>query len=309
MGRTFHAVVLGTFGIGISASALASEPVLIDLHTPAQQYIELSGADEPDRATKEQLRNAGTEMIPAETLKKPEPVQPMPGAMKSAGESLQQAPAAEPKMAKPVKMEPKPAPEPEITNPMKVDHTVAGAYLRADAGYGFNMDSDGTQTAGDFTSESVDNAAVIGLGVGYKHNDSFRGDVTFSYRPDADVSATTAAGNTASTEVGAMSALVNGYWDIAKANAFTPYVGAGVGMSRLSTSDQTTTGGVATESGDSTNNFAWALMAGTAVGITDNLAADVGYRYMNLGDFKLQGTTSYDDLQVHEVRAGLRFGF
>jgi len=309
MGKKLHAIVLATVGIGMPAYTWASEPVLIDFYSPAQQAIELSGAEESDRATKEQLRRAGTEMIPSETLKKSEPVQPKPATMKSADESQKKEPAQEPKMVTPVKMEPEPVPEAEITNPMKVDHDVAGPYLRLDAGYGLNMDSDGTQTAGDFTGESIDNAAIIGLGLGYKHNENFRGDVTLSYRPDADVSATTAAGNTASTEVNGMSAMINGYWDIAKTNAFTPYVGAGIGMARLSTSEQTTTGGIANEPGETANNFAWALMAGTAVDITDNLEADVGYRYMNMGDFKLQGSTSYDDLQAHEVRAGLRFGF
>ena len=35
--------------------------------------IELAGADDPDKATPEQLRRAGQQMIPAENLKKAEP--------------------------------------------------------------------------------------------------------------------------------------------------------------------------------------------------------------------------------------------
>ena len=86
-------------------------------------------------------------------------------------------------------------------------------------------------------------------------------------------------------------------------------MGAGVGFAHLSTSDQTTTGGIAIESGSTTDNLAWSLNAGAACELFRNTALDINYRFINLGDFKQSVSTTYGKLTVHEVRYGLRFKF
>jgi len=85
--------------------------------------------------------------------------------------------------------------------------------------------------------------------------------------------------------------------------------GAGIGYSRLETGTLSTTGGVASESGASSDNFAWSLSAGLAMSVTSNAAVDVNYRFTDLGEFKQAGTTEFDNLMVHEFRAGLRYSF
>ena len=89
--------------------------------------------------------------------------------------------------------------------------------------------------------------------------------------------------------------------------AFIPYVGGGVGFTRLETAAQT---GVSAF-GDTSTNFAWALSLGSAidVGSGDNTVVDVGYRFVSLGEFKQRDGTTYDELMVHEFRAGFRHNF
>jgi len=313
MGKIFQATVLGAVGLtitGLSISAFAAEYIIND-HLLASQpdhkstIIEIAGADDSGRATKKQLRDAGTGMVPDENLKKSS-ANPIPVTDMKMPEAKPVPQPVEPKTVQPV---PESTPNSGIDKPAKMAETAAGPYLRVDVGYGFAMDSDGTQSAGGLTNSSVDNAALIGGGIGYRVTESFRSDITFSYRPDADVSATTAAGNTLATEVNGLSVMANGYWDIATFDTFTPYVGAGAGYARLSTSTQTTTGGIANESGATSDNFSWALMLGGTFDINSVAAIDIGYRYVNLGEFKQATSTTFDDLMVHETRAGLRYKF
>ena len=284
----------------IGAASAASDTHLTPKKINLQPMnIEVAGADTSDRATNKQLKDAGAEMIPSESLKQAKPGQSKPSSKQTK--------------AVPVKAEPKSQPMekaiPLTETPTKMANDMTGPYLRLDIGMALNSDTDGTQSAGALSSGSIDNTAIWGGGIGYQFSKNFRADASISYHPDASVNATTSASNTTSTDVNALSGMVNGYWDIATFGGMTPYVGAGVGFAHLSTSDQTTTGGIATESGSTTNNLAWSLNAGAAYDIFQNTALDMNYRFINMGEFKQSVSTTYDELSAHEVRAGLRFKF
>lgn len=276
--------------------------------------VELAGADDSDPASKKQLRDAGVEMIPDASLKKSpanlQPIQLEAQPKKAEPVAPPVAPIEpQPVIPKKAAVQPEPTVEPASPPQTVMKQDPSGPYLRADVGYSLVMDTDGSQSAGALSSGSVDDTAVLGGGIGYRFNQNFRTDIALDYRFDSGVTATTAAGNTARTEVDGTSIMINGYWDIAKFDAFTPYVGAGVGYAHLSTATQTTTGGVANEDGDSTDNLAWAVTVGSSVDITSSLAVDVNYRFSDLGEFRQATSTTYDDFQVHEARAGLRYSF
>lgn len=270
---------------GLSGFSAAPDPI-----------IELAGGDDTDPATPRQLRDAGTEMVPDSNLKKssanPKPIQLMAEPKKPAP-AMQPSPAPEPQpiiQAQPVS-EPAPISEPPAKRPDVYSDVYSGPYVRLDAGYGYAMGSDGSQSAGTLTSGSISNAAVVGGGLGYRFGEKFRTDIVLDYHFDAGVSSTTAAGNTASTEVDGVSVMLNGYWDVAKVDAFTPYVGAGVGYAHLSTPVQTTTGGTANEAGDSSDNIAWALTVGSAIELNTVFSLDLNYRFIDLGEFKQATST------------------
>lgn len=281
--------------------------------------VEVAGADETNKATAKQLKDAGTNMVPSGELKKAQPMtQPSANKMVSKPAKLVRE-EPEPIPAKIIEPEVKPmakeAPEEEqkpqepTKEPMQEMAHLAGPYLRIDGGYSINSNPDGRQNAGVLSSVSTDKGSVLGIGLGYRFNENIRADVTASYRPDVGVTSTTAAGNTASTEVSSATLMLNAYWDLITYEGFTPYVGAGIGLAHLDTSDQTTTGGIATEVGQTSENFAWALSVGSAYKFTDNTSLDVNYRYINLGDFEQDTNTTYDSLSSHEIRGGLRVGF
>ena len=288
------------------------------------EAAELAGADEEDKATKDQLREAGQGQMPAKNLKKAVPksepsVQPVSQKAPVKAEPEKKMAEPEKKMAEPEKKmaepERKPAPEPvKAAEPSKPEQKtapespqIAAPYLRMDVGYGLTMNPSGRTTAGDMTGEDVGNLALFGGGIGYRFSDSIRADLTVSYRPDTDVDATTAGDAAVASEVDGMTVMLNGYYDLPDFEGFTPYVGAGIGMARLETADQTGT----VTGGATSTNLAWAMMLGTSidVGLGESTVGDLGYRFISLGEFAQQDGTTYDDLYVHEFRAGLRHQF
>ena len=124
---------------------------------------------------------------------------------------------------------------------------------------------------------------------------------------------------------------VNGFYDFQpftmSNTAITPYLGGGVGISRnkMGTDVQHLNGipdGI-TIGGNTINQFAYKVSAGTLVSLTEQLSLDVNYQYVNLGAFK-GGTEVYDngvrepddhrgtndgDIKTQELMVGLQYTF
>ena len=80
--------------------------------------------------------------------------------------------------------------------------------------------------------------------------------------------------------------MFNGYYDIARFDRFTPYVGAGVGLAYNKTGGVSFTGNAALVNvieGDNRWSLAWSLMAGVGVQLTERTTLDIGYRYLDMG--------------------------
>ena len=119
-------------------------------------------------------------------------------------------------------------------------------------------------------------------------------------------------------ELRTQSLMLNGYYDFKNKSKFTPYLSAGVGVSRienkvsinpeaLGTSENITT--------DTNNNFTWTAGAGVAYKVTENVALDLSYRYVDAGETdvsqsfegtKLKNTA---DLVSHDYSLGVRYNF
>ena len=119
-------------------------------------------------------------------------------------------------------------------------------------------------------------------------------------------------------ELRTQSLMLNGYYDFKNKSKFTPYLSAGVGVSRienkvsinpeaLGTSENITT--------DTNNNFTWTAGAGVAYKVTENVALDLAYRYVDAGETdvsqsiggtKLKNTA---DLVSHDYSLGVRYNF
>ena len=124
---------------------------------------------------------------------------------------------------------------------------------------------------------------------------------------------------------------INGFYDFQpftmSNTAITPYLGGGVGISRnkMGTDVQHTNGipDGSTFDGNTINQFAYKLSAGTLVSLTEQLSLDVNYQYVNLGAFKggtevlLNGAFNGNldrginggDIKSQELMVGLQYTF
>ncbi len=164
-----------------------------------------------------------------------------------------------------------PEPAPYVQN----DDYISGWYVRADAGFSW-LDVSGLDSGG---------AVIAGGGIGYQLNQYFRTDVRADHAFDHDGGP---------YDLGATTALWNGYVDIPLAMGFTPYAGLGAGYGWV---DYSGAGAPADD-----NGFAWAATGGVAFNINQNLALDVGYRYRSID-------VAGPDYNDHSVTAGIRWNF
>jgi opacity protein-like surface antigen len=174
-----------------------------------------------------------------------------------------------------------------------------------------------------------------GLGLGFKYR-WFRIDTTVDIRSAASVTGMAPPqGNWAyvgplpnpvRTErfgVSSQTALVNAYADLGTFGPVTPYVGAGLGVARLTASSYSSTPVPAaallgeatvipTLTGTTKWTLAWAAMAGVTVDVTPQTKIDLGYRYLHMGALRFADTAGgayRTTVAAHELRLGLRYMF
>jgi opacity protein-like surface antigen len=225
---------------------------------------------------------------------------------------------------------------------------VSGWYLRGDIGFSnqnvgslFNSNYSGYTTVTS-VDKGFDAAPLFGLGIGYSFNRWLRFDATGEYRGAAnfhglDVGALPGGGFADDRYTASKSEwtfLLNGYVDLGTWYNFTPFVGAGVGFSRntisnfgdfstcINSSSCAGNGGSDAFGGTaSTWNFAWALHAGLAYQLSQNVTLELAYRYIDLGKARsgdlvaFDGTNNiynpmeFNHLTSNDVKLGLRFNF
>ncbi len=207
------------------------------------------------------------------------------------------------------------APPVSIPLPTTGVQPMTGWYVRGDLAYGWYRVDSAVSAPGFFdpTQNDLGKGLSGGAGVGYKSS-WLRTDVTIDYT-GISYRGTIASPGDVTAKVGVVTGLFNGYLDLGTWYCLTPYVGAGLGVSRLRTFDFVSTLAPPFTAGLSNTQwkFAWALMAGTAVNFTPSVAMDVGYRYLNLGDVSTAsdafGQMTLKNLAAHEVRVGVRWSF
>jgi opacity protein-like surface antigen len=244
------------------------------------------------------------------------------------------------------------AQEPAITEAPEVtiagESSATGWYLRGDLGYApwtgnetptyrFD-DAGGAAVGGEFDPARFSKPISGGAGIGYQFTDIWRADLTADFfksdftgtaRADLPCAASAPAGtgctSGARADLRAYGIMTNGYADLATIAGFTPYVGAGIGITNVRWGsvrsqpecvDGASTCSGATFSqqdfgGERSWRFTYALMAGLSYEITENMKIDFGYRFSDIAGGSMfadsSGTSGRDDgLSRHEIRVGLR---
>ena len=215
----------------------------------------------------------------------------------------------------------------------------SGWYLRGNLGYGGH--TDGEFTGGLIGDTESEGDFAWSLGAGYQFPSGWRLELD---------------GTTLGTDLGSINslpqseadlrttnAMLNAIYDIDLGGDWTPYVGAGLGVSfaemSATASDYIGSGNTFQSSAacpgaasgtdsftcslnEDDANFAWQVLAGLGYAITDNLSWDTHYKYASLGELRLDGTrvntasnvsnallTTYEDAASHTLLTGFRYRF
>jgi len=210
-------------------------------------------------------------------------------------------------------------------------------YVRLDGAAGFGSDIDIIEDdIYPLVNDDFETSWSVGGGIGAYLGKNFRGDLTIDWRFESDISGLQTAWpevvESREFQVETLLALANLYYDFhgirgggakdgpTMTNRITPYIGAGIGFAHHRTDGGLgeTLPGQFSQMGDVTEtNFAFALMAGVNCKINDAMHLDVGYRYLDMGDLESGhwdntmglGQLEVEDLNVHEIRIGLRHSF
>ena len=244
------------------------------------------------------------------------------------------------------------APPPQYYAPPVEDF--GGWYLRGDIGFSNQRvnnirKSDPTaysQISSLTETTSFDSGGVFDVGAGYRFNNWFRADVTAQYRGNAnfkgsDVFTASAFGlpyngqDNYSASKSELLFLANAYVDLGTWWCVTPFIGAGIGTSRVTISNFTDTGvtnihtnplyvggppvaSFASAANGSKWNFAWAAHAGLAYRISPSATLELAYSYVDLGSgttgvisdftgFKAGNVFKFNDITSHDLTLGVRW--
>ena len=224
---------------------------------------------------------------------------------------------------------------------MAVAIDLEGYYITAKGGVSktsdtgtttFNAINGGLRT---LQNEDLGTGSAFGFSVGKYLTDSFRLELEaikrMGYEYDARDTDIPRFTDKAKIETHAL--FINGFYDFQpftmSNTAITPYLGGGVGISRnkMGTTEIYSNGlpGGVTIDGNTINQFAYKLSAGTLVSLTKQLSLDVNYQYVNLGafkggtelylngvrraDFELQRPINGGDIKTQELMVGLQYKF
>jgi opacity protein-like surface antigen len=245
------------------------------------------------------------------------------------------------------------APPPMYSPPPPADF--GGWYLRGDIGFSNQRvnnirKSDPTaysQISSLTETTSFDTGGIFDVGAGYRFNNWFRADVTAQYRGNANFKGTDVFNASAfglayngqdnySASKSELLFLANAYVDLGTWWCVTPFIGAGVGTSRVSISNFTDTGvnnlqltnppfvggppvaSYATAASGSKWNFAWAAHAGLAYRVSPNVTLELAYSYVDLGSgttgvistfdgFSRGNVFKFNDITSHDLKLGVRW--
>ena len=184
-----------------------------------------------------------------------------------------------------------------------------------------------------FTNEDLGTGKAFGFSAGKYLNDNFRLELEAIKRTgyEYDVRDEGDSSKTVEAKIETHALFINGFYDFQPFSisntTITPYLGGGVGFSRnkMGTNVDHTDGlydGTISD-GDTINQFAYKLSAGTLFSLTEQLSLDVNYQYVNLGAFE-SGTDKYEfdvysntllrplnggDIKTQELMIGLQYKF
>lgn len=156
---------------------------------------------------------------------------------------------------------------------------------------------------------------ALAVGYDYKPESDINGRLELEYTLNATFSDTATGtldrpNTNLSSDIQISTLFVNAYYDFHNSTRFVPYLGAGAGLAFIDFKAYTGNYVIPREI---QINFAWHLGFGVSFSFTDNIAIDLGYRYVEFSDAETGIVSSIgasvDNIRAHQGMLGVRFTF
>ena len=196
-----------------------------------------------------------------------------------------------------------------------LDRPWAGFYVSAHGGITFprdsvsEFDSPGLPGGVGTITTAADNGYRLGGALGYFFTRYLSAEIELSYaRSDIDtldaVSIRTPRGSgpiDAKGSASTLSGMVNAYLSLPMDNGIRPYIGGGLGVTRVG-AHGVGFAGVPGETDDSDNAFSWQLMAGVGFKLAPNVELGARYRFQHVNSYTLFNSAG-DEQRVRDSEA------
>ncbi len=162
----------------------------------------------------------------------------------------------------------------------------------------------------------LNNGMGVSAALGYRYGENMRAEAEVLYGKNSVDTLTDTAVNGGNSEnaggrVSTLALMANGYYDFKTNTAIVPYVGAGIGVAKISVNDVSAPGFTVTN--DSDNVLAWQFKAGVSYPVSKRTDVTFGYRFFDTRRLSLvsdDGTRfTSDGARIHSLEIGLRYGF
>ena len=181
------------------------------------------------------------------------------------------------------------------------------SYIGFSAGPSVFADSSLTDSTGDSIEASYSSGVTVSAVLGRKFDSGVRFEGEINYRT-AEMDRLSYGGSSVKVtcDVASVSTLANLYFDIKNSSPITPYVGAGIGLSRVY-AGAASVNGIRIWEEDDDLVFAYQIAAGVGFDISKDVTVDLGYKYFATSDPQFELLKA--DYSSHNFMAGIRLNF
>ena len=192
-----------------------------------------------------------------------------------------------------------------LAAPMNSMATDDSFYIKANVGVGMAMDSDidNVPNAGDTAKMTYDSGFVGSIAAGYDFANPLRLEIELiRQKNDLDITSyNNFYGTFNEGDLKTHSFMFNGFYDVDTGSAWTPFIGAGLGWSKLDINDP------GFNDSDSDDVFTYQFIGGVAYAFNDQWSVDAQYRFMGTSDATIDGADF--SVNSNNLMLGLRYSF
>ncbi len=192
-----------------------------------------------------------------------------------------------------------------LVTPMSSMAAADSFYIKGNVGIGMPMDTDidNLPNAAGTAEMTFDNGFIGSLAAGYDFANPMRMEIELiRQKNDLDITSyDNFYGTLNEGDLKTRSFMLNGYYDVDTGSPWKPFVGVGMGWSKLDINHP------GFSASDSDDVFTYQLIGGVAYAFNDTWSVDVQYRFMGTSDATIDGVDF--NYNSNDLMLGLRYSF